>query len=72
MSIIHEKYLSTASNKPPKRNKKKTTNAESSDSTIYVPTDKERVTVISAVVNRLKIELNTFDAAIGKFRNFFF
>lgn len=30
-----------------------------------MPNDKERLEVISSIVNRLKLELNTIDAAIG-------
>lgn len=63
MSVIHEKYLSTT-NRQTKRNKKKS--AEESANNFYIPSDKERVNVITSLVNRLKTELNTIDAAIGK------
>lgn len=68
MTVAHEKYLSTQ-NKAVKRNKKK--NHENSvNNSVYVPNDKERVEILSTIVNRLKLELNTIDAAIGKiFKN---
>lgn len=65
MSVIHEKYLTT-SNRQSKRNKKKTSAVEAARSNIYTPNDKERVNIITLLINRLKTELNTIDAAIGK------
>lgn len=64
MSVVHEKYLTIRQGK---RNKKKPTAEESTQkSNIYTPNDKERVQVITSLINRLKTELNTIDAAIGK------
>lgn len=64
MSVVHEKYLTIRQGK---RNKKKPTAEESTQkSNIYTPNDKERVQVITTLINRLKTELNTIDAAIGK------
>lgn len=65
MTVVHEKYL-TSSNRQGKRNKKKTTAEETTGSNIYTPSDKERVNIVTALVNRLKTELNTIDAALGK------
>lgn len=66
MSVVHEKYLA-ASNRQVKRNKKKPAAEESSGSNVYMPSDKEKVNVITSLVNRLKTELNTIDAAIGMY-----
>lgn len=66
MSVVHEKYLAS-SNRQAKRNKKKSTTEDSNqNSNIYTPNDKERVNIITSLINRLKTELNTIDAAIGK------
>lgn len=66
MSVVHEKYL-TSTNRQQKRNKKKSMPEESTQkSNIYAPSDKERVHVITSLINRLKTELNTIDAAVGK------
>lgn len=65
MSVVHEKYL-TASNRQVKRNKKKSSSDESTQNNIYTPNNKERVNIITSLINRLKTELNTIDAAIGK------
>lgn len=64
MSVVHEKYLAP-SNRQVKRNKKKTSAEESTGN--YTPSDKERVNVITSLVNRLKTELNTIDAAVGMY-----
>lgn len=68
MSVIHEKYLATSSNqRQTKRNKKKSTSDEpTKQSNIYAPNEKERTHIIMSLVNRLKTELNTIDAAVGK------
>lgn len=67
MSAVHEKYLTSSSNqRQTKRNKKKSTTDEGTQSNIYAPNDKERVHIVTSLINRLKTELNTIDAAIGK------
>lgn len=67
MSIVHEKYLASSTNqRQAKRNKKKSTPDESTQSNIYAPNDKERIHIITSLINRLKMEINTIDAAIGK------
>lgn len=71
MSVMHEKYLVTSSNqRQTKRNKKKSTSDETTQSNIYAPNDKERIHIITSLINRLKTEINTIDAAIGEL--FFF
>lgn len=65
MSVVHEKYLA-ASNRQAKRNKKKSSAEDGSANSVYTPNDKERVNIITSLINRLKTELNTIDAAIGK------
>lgn len=72
MSAVHEKYLATSSNqRQAKRNKKKSTSDDAAaQSNIYAPNDKERVHIITSLINRLKTELNTIDAAIGKSKKF--
>lgn len=65
MVVVHEKYLASTNQKV-KRNKKKSSTNDSTRSNIYVPNDKERVNIITSLINRLKTELNTIDAAIGK------
>lgn len=65
MSVVHEKYLAT-SNRQVKRNKKKSSADDASTNSIYTPNDKERVNIITSLINRLKTELNTIDAAMGK------
>lgn len=72
MSVVHERYLAT-SNRQAKRNKKKSSVEETTGNNIYTPNDKERVNIITSLINRLKTELNTIDAAIGKskFESFF-
>lgn len=65
LSVVHEKYLAS-SNRQTKRNKKKTTAEETTGPNIYTPNDKERVNVITSLINRLKTELNTIDAALGE------
>lgn len=65
MSVVHEKYLAN-SNRQVKRNKKKSTADEPTGNNIYTPNDKERVHIITSLINRLKTELNTIDAAMGK------
>lgn len=70
MSVVHEKYLAS-SNRQAKRNKKKTTVEESSRNNVYTPNDKERINIITSLINRLKTELNTIDAAIGNIHALF-
>lgn len=66
MSVVHEKYL-TSTNRQAKRHKKKNVTEDSTQkSNIYTPNDKERVKIITSIINRLKTELNTIDAAVGK------
>lgn len=69
MSAVHEKYLASSSNqRQAKRNKKKSTTEETTQSNIYAPNDKERVHILTSLINRLKTELSTIDAAVGKLR----
>lgn len=71
MAAVHEKYLAASSNqRQAKRNKKKSTSSEheTTQSNIYAPNDKERVHIVTSLINRLKTELNTIDAAIGKLK----
>lgn len=65
MSVVHEKYLATSSRQV-KRNKKKSSAEESTGNNVYTPNDKERVIIITSLINRLKTELNTIDAAMGE------
>lgn len=68
MCIMHEKYLVSSSNqRQTKRNKKKSTSDVTTQSNIYAPNEKERIHIITSLINRLKTEINTIDAAIGKF-----
>lgn len=62
MSVAHEKYLASINNKVVKRKKKPN---ESTSKTLKLPTEKERSDVIALIVNRLKLELGTVDAALG-------
>lgn len=67
LTLIHEKYLTMPSNRPAKRNKKKSDNDDGAAAeAIYVPTEKERLRVVTSITNRLKLELNSVDVAIGK------
>lgn len=67
MTLLHEKYLTMPSNRPAKRNKKKSDkNDGTAANAIYVPTEKERQRILTSVVNRLKLELNSIEAAVGK------
>lgn len=67
LTLVHEKYLTTPSNRPAKRNKKKSDNGDGSGANaIYVPTEKERQRIVMSSTNRLKLELTSIDAAIGK------
>lgn len=60
-----EKYLASQSKNASKRNKKRTAD-EPKVNGVYVPSEKERTQAITSIVNRLKLELSTFDAALGK------
>lgn len=66
MCCVHEKYLTQFSNRQTKRNKKKLISDEAKENSVYTPNDRECIDVITSLVNRLKIELNTIDAAIGE------
>lgn len=70
MSVVHEKYL-TSSNRPVRRNKKKSAADDSTQSNNYAPNEKERIHIITSLINRLKTEVNTIDAAIGRFHPLF-
>lgn len=66
MCIVHEKYLTTTATRQVKRNKKKSTSEEKPNATVYTPNDKERINIVTSIINRLKTEINTIDAAVGK------
>ncbi|XP_031637101.1 phagocyte signaling-impaired protein [Contarinia nasturtii] len=67
MSVVHEKYLANT-NRQAKRSKKKSTTDETAGKNIYTPNDKERVNIITSLINRLKTELNTIDAAMESWK----
>lgn len=67
VAIIYEKYVPSAANKGTKRNKKKSSSDTNAiDPSICVPSERERVTAITSILNQLKISLISFDAAVGK------
>lgn len=67
LTSIHEKYVLSAANKGAKRNKKKITNhTDTIDPSICVPSERERITAITSILNQLKISFMSFDAAVGK------
>lgn len=67
LALVHEKYLTTTYNRSSKRNKKKLDNDNGSAvNAMYIPTEKERQRIVTSITNRLKLELNSIDAAVGK------
>lgn len=66
MTIAYEKYLVSFLNRAVKRSKKKGKGSDSTADAVYIPNDKERTHAIVSLINRLKIDLNSVDAAIGK------
>lgn len=66
MTFVHEKYVAKASKASVKRGKKKPSE-EFRVNGAHGINEKERVQAILMLVNRLKLEMNTFDAAIGEF-----
>lgn len=67
MSVAHEKYHQTSnSNKIVKRKKKPSETNNQPEK--VAPNEKERSEIVSLIINRLKLELNTIDAALGEFQ----
>lgn len=65
MSVAHEKYLQASTNNKVVKRKKKP-NEVANQVERNATSEKQRSDIISLIVNRLKLELNTIDAAIGE------
>lgn len=69
-NFIYDKHIVSQSKNVPKRNKKKAAD-EPKVNGVYVASEKERIQAVTRFINRLKLEMNTFDAALGKFSSQF-